>query len=101
MFLFFYNNIGDYMKIYLDLIMILNFGIDFILLLTVSIILKRNVSITRIMLGAFIGGLSILFFFFFLNNLLLFLLKFIISILMILTTFKYINLKYTLINFSV
>ena len=41
--------------------MILNFVIDFILLLTVSFILKRNVSITRIMLGAFAGGISILF----------------------------------------
>ena len=86
------------MKIYLDLIMILNFGLDFLLLLTVSIILKRNVSITRIMLGAFIGGLSILFLFFNINNLLLFFLKFIISIIMTLVTFKYSNLKYTLIN---
>ena len=62
--LFFYNYFGDYMKVYLDLIMILNFGLDFILLLTVSLILKRGVSISRIMLGAFIGGLSIIFLFF-------------------------------------
>ena len=64
--LFFYNKIGDKMKIYLDLLMILNFLIDFILLITVSIILKRNVSINRVMLGAFFGGISILFLF--LNN---------------------------------
>lgn len=86
------------MKIYLDLVMILNFFIDFILLLTVSIILKRNVSITRIMLGAFVGGISILFLFFDMNSITLFLFKIIISIFMILITFKFINIKYTLIN---
>ena len=86
------------MKIYLDLVMILNFFIDFILLLTVSIVLKRNISITRIMLGAFVGGLSILFLFFDMNSVTLFILKTIISILMVLISFKYKNLKYTLIN---
>lgn len=95
---FFYNVFGDYMKIYLDLIMLLNFAIDFILLLTVSLILKRNVKITRIMLGAFIGGISILFLFFDINSVLLFLFKLIISILMILITFGYRSIKYTLVN---
>ena len=95
---FFYNVFGDYMKIYLDLVMILNFAIDFILLLTVSIILKRNIKLTRIMLGAFIGGLSILFLFFNINSFLLFIFKILISILMILTTFGYKTIKYTLVN---
>ena len=96
--LFFYNCFGDYMKVYLDLVMILNFVIDFILLLTVSLTLKRNVSITRIMIGAFVGGISILFLFFDINSILLFLFKIIISVLMTLISFKYINLKYTLVN---
>ena len=61
--LFFYNIIGDYVKVYLDLIMIINFFIDFLLLLGVSIILKRKVKINRIILSAFIGGISILFLF--------------------------------------
>lgn len=95
---FFYNVSGDYMKIYVDLIMILNFFIDFILLLAVSIILKRNVKITKIMLGAFFGGISILFLFFNINNLLLFLLKIFISVIMILISFGYKNLKYTFVN---
>ncbi|MBQ9072737.1 MAG: sigma-E processing peptidase SpoIIGA [Bacilli bacterium] len=86
------------MKIYLDLVMILNFAIDFIILLSVSLILKRNIKITRIMLGAFIGGISILFLFFNINSILLFLFKVIISILMILITFGYRNIKYTLVN---
>lgn len=86
------------MKIYLDLIMILNFAIDFILLLSVSIILRRNVKIVNIMKGAFFGGLSILILFFNVNSILLFLIKVLISIVMILITFKYISLKYTLVN---
>ena len=86
------------MKVYLDLVMILNFFIDFILLLTVSIVLKRKVNIKRIILGAFLGGISILFLFFNINSFLLFIFKLIISILMVIITFKYENIKYTLIN---
>ena len=96
--LFFYTYVGDIMKIYLDLLMLLNFAIDFILLLTVSLILKRNISITRIMIGAFFGGISILFLFFNMSSFMLFLFKILISIMMIIITFKYINIKYTLIN---
>lgn len=95
---FFYNYTGDKMKIYLDLIMILNFTLDFILLLSVSLILKRNIKLTRIMLGAFIGGISILLLFMNINSITLFLLKVLISIVMILATFGYRNIKYTLIN---
>ena len=86
------------MKIYLDLIFLLNFSFDFILLLTVSIILKRNVKIKRLLLGGLIGGLSTFLLFLKLNNLTLFLFKFIISIIMILISFKYKNIKYTIKN---
>ena len=78
--------------------MILNFFFDFILLLSVSILLRRNVSIYKIMGGAFIGGVSILFLFIDLNSLTLFIYKFIISILMILVSFGYKSIKYTLKN---
>ena len=50
------------------------------------------------MKGSFIGGISILFLFFNINSILLFIFKLIISILMTLITFKYKNIKYTLIN---
>ena len=86
------------MKIYLDLVMLLNFSIDFILLLSVSIILKRKVKIYKILLGSFVGGLSILLLFFNINSIMLFILKIIISILMCLITFKFNNIKYTLVN---
>lgn len=86
------------MKIYIDFVMILNFIIDFILLLSVKIILKRNTSINRILLGSFFGGLSILFLFFNINSFILFLFKLFISIVMVIISFKFINIKYTLIN---
>lgn len=86
------------MKIYLDLVMILNFLIDFLLLMSVSIILKRNASINRLLIGSFIGGLSIIFLFVNINNIELFIYKIIISILMTTISFKYVNIKYTLIN---
>ena len=95
---FFYTYYGDIMKIYLDLIFLLNFSFDFILLLTVSIILKRNVKIIRLILGSIIGSLSTFLLFLDLNNIELFLYKLFISIVMLLITFKYKNIKYTLKN---
>lgn len=86
------------MKIYLDLIMILNFFFDFLLLLSVSILLKRRAKVKRIIYASFIGGISILFLFININSLELFFFKFFISILMILIAFGYKNIKYTLIN---
>lgn len=86
------------MKIYLDLIMILNFILDFILLLTVGLILKRKINLTRLLLGAFFGGISILFIFININSFILFIFKVLISIFMIIISYKFINIKYTLIN---
>ena len=82
------------MRVYVDLVFFLNVAMDFLLLLSVSIILKRNVKFYRIIFGSLVGGLSIIFLFISLNNLTLFILKMIISILMILITFSYKNKKY-------
>ena len=95
---FFYNDYGDHMKIYLDLILILNFVFDFLLLLSVSIILRRNVSINRIMLGAFIGGISIFTLFFKINSFTLFFIKILISLVMTLISFGFKNVRYMLKN---
>lgn len=98
--LFFYTKKGDAMKIYLDVIFLINFVFDFLLLMSVSIILKRNIKVSRIILGALLGALSIFLLFIRLNNLTLFLFKMLISIIMVLITFKYKSFKYTLINLS-
>lgn len=95
-----YNLIGDYMKIYLDYIFFINMMFDFLLLLSVSIILKRNVKITKIIFGSIVGALSTFILFFKIDNLTLFLVKFIISLFMILISFSYKNIKYTIKNLS-
>lgn len=86
------------MKIYVDLIILLNFFLDFILLLSVSLILKRNVKLKRIVFGALIGGISIIFLFTHISSLALFIFKILISILMVLVTFSYKDFKYTINN---
>lgn len=86
------------MTIYLDLVLILNLAFDFLLLLGVNIVLKRNMKLRRILLGAILGSLSILFLFIKLNSFTLFLLKVIVSVLMTLITFDYKSIKYTFNN---
>ena len=86
------------MKIYLDLILLLNFSFDFLLLLSVSIILRRNIKLRKVFLGAIVGALSIFFLFMKLNSLTLFIYKFIISIFMLIITFGFKNISYTLKN---
>ena len=86
------------MTVYIDLLLFLNFAFDFLLLLTTNIILKRNAKIFNIILGAFIGSLSILVLFLNTNNLQLFLIKIYLSIIMCLVTFNYKDLKYTIVN---
>lgn len=86
------------MTIYIDLVLFLNFAFDFLLLLAVNIVLKRNVKLRKIFFGAIIGSLSILFLFIKLNSLTLFLLKLLISIIMTLITFKFNSIKYTFNN---
>lgn len=86
------------MKIYLDIVLLINFGFDFLLLLSVSLILRRNTSIYKLLIGSFIGSISILTLFMKINSIQLFFIKLIISILMCISSFKYKNLKYTIKN---
>lgn len=86
------------MKIYLDLVLFLNFAFDFILLLTVSIVLKRRVSIKRITLGAVLGSITIVVLFIPFTTLTLFVAKILLSILIIITTFGIKDIKYILTN---
>lgn len=86
------------MKIYIDLVLLINFGLDFLLLLTVSLILKRKTSFTKLFLSSFIGSLSVLTLFIKINSLELFFIKVTISILMILISFGFKNIKYFIKN---
>ncbi len=86
------------MTIYLDLLFLLNFLIDFLILLTVCIILKRNIKMRRIILASIIGSLSILVLFIDVSNLILFFYKLILSVIIILVTFGYKDIKYLINN---
>lgn len=87
------------MKIYLDLIYIVNLVFDFVLLFFVSYFLKRRVKLYRVLFGALVGSISVVFLFLPLSNISLLFLKVITSILMILTTFGYKNKNYFKKNF--
>lgn len=86
------------MKIYIDLVLLLNFGFDLILLFGVALLLRRQTNLKRIILAAFVGSITILAMFIEMSSILLFFVKIIISILMVIITFGYKDLKYTAKN---
>lgn len=87
------------MKIYLDYVFFINFLFDFILLLTISIILKRNIKLKRIIIGSIYGGINTFIMLLEISSLFYFILKMITGLLMIIITFKYKNIKYTITNY--
>lgn len=82
------------MIIYVDLVILINFIIDTLLLISVDLLLKRKAKFKRILIASLLGSLSTLMLFLFNNNLILLLLKFLISILMVIIAFKYESFKY-------
>lgn len=97
---FFYNINGDNVKIYIDLVLILNFLFDVILLMSVSYILKRNIKSYSLVVGGLIGSLSTLLLFYNINSVELFSFKVILSILMVVMTFGFRNIRYTFKNLT-
>lgn len=88
------------MKVYIDLVLVLNFTFDLLLLMTVSCVLKRNVKNYKLILGALIGSLSTLLLFVNLNSVELFIFKIVLSIFMTIAAFNYRDIRYTLKNLS-
>ena len=97
---FFYNIVGDKMKIYVDLVLLLNFLFDLILLITTTYILKRNVKSYRLIFSALIGSLSTFFLFINISGIVLFIYKMILSFVMIIISFGYKNIKYFIKNLT-
>ncbi len=75
------------MKVYLDLVLLLNFFFDFLLLYGTSKILKEFISIKRLILGSLFASLSVLLLFININSIELFFIKLVISIGIIIITF--------------
>lgn len=88
------------MTVYIDVVFILNFFFDFLLLLTVNNVLKRNIPLKRILFGSFVGSLTIFFLFFSISSFLLFLSKLLLGVLMCLTTFGLKDKKHFIQNLS-
>ena len=86
------------MKIYIDMVLLLNFGFDLLLLFSVGIILRRQTSLKRLGIGALIGSVTIFSMFIRMSSFLLFLLKIVISLVMVIFTFGYRDIRYTLKN---
>ncbi|MBQ9024531.1 MAG: sigma-E processing peptidase SpoIIGA [Bacilli bacterium] len=86
------------MKVYLDIIFLCNIIFDFIILISTSLILKRNTKLYRIILGSLFGSFTLIILFIRMNQIELFLYKLIVSIFMIIISFGYKNIKYTFKN---
>lgn len=86
------------MKVYLDYIFFINFLFDFILLIGVSLVLKRKLSKTRLFLSSIFGGISFFLVFLDISSFIFFNLKILFGLLMVIICFSYRNIKYTLNN---
>ncbi len=83
------------MKIYLDLVMLINCIFDLILLSSVNYILRRNTSVIRLITSSLIGTLTLLILFINMTNFELLIYKFVVSIIMIIVAFGFKDIKYT------
>lgn len=88
------------MKVYIDLLILINFIFDLILLLSVNYILRRNAKLIKILLGSLLGEVTFLILFIEINNGGLFIFKVIVSVLMLIISFGYRDFKYTSKNIT-
>lgn len=95
---FFYNENGDDMTVYIDLVLILNFLFDLLLLFATSVILRRQTNLKKLLLGSITGSITILSLFIPMNSIILFLTKILISLGMVIITFGYQDIRYTIKN---
>lgn len=82
------------MKVYIDIILFINFFIDFLVLISVSVLLKRKSRIKRIILSSLIGSVTVIVLFLEMNSLELFLFKIFTSVIMVIIAFGFKNVKY-------
>lgn len=86
------------MTVYIDLVLILNFLFDLLLLFATGVILRRQTNLKKLLLGSFTGSITIISLFIPLNSILLFLVKVLISLGMVIITFGYKDIRYTAKN---
>ena len=86
------------MKVYIEIVILINFIIDFILLFGVCLILRRQTNLKRLILSSLVGSITIISMFYNLGGLLLFGIKLITSFVMVVICCGFNCLKYTLKN---
>lgn len=75
------------MKIYLDIILIINSLFDFLILFGVKTLLKEKASIKRLILGSIIGNMTLILLFISINKITLFIYKLLVSCIIIIVSF--------------
>lgn len=90
-FFYLYNYCGDYMKVYIEFIYIINFLLDFMILYGTKRLLKINKSVLRIIIGSLIGMISTIFLQVKISNFTLMIIKIVLSSLMIISSFGLMN----------
>ena len=92
---FFYDIVGD--KMYIELIIIFNIYIDFLLLLMTSLLVKRRIKLKNLIISSILGGISSIILFLNISILKLLITSFIISLIIVkiaFATFKFLPCFY-------
>lgn len=87
------------MKVYIDYVFFINFLFDFIILMGLNCLLKRNSSISRLIIASVLGGIFTFIMYLDISSFLYFILKITTGIIMVLVAFKFNDIKYLIINF--
>lgn len=87
------------MIVYIDVVIFINFVFDLFLMMSVNSILKRHTKIYKMILSSLFGGISILGLFINFSTITLFLFKIFISIVMILISFGFKDIRTFIRNF--
>ena len=82
------------MTIYIDVVLILNFVIDMLLIIGVDMLLKRHTKFRKIVISSLIGSLSTLLLFVIKGSLWMFMYKLVISVFLVIIAFGYKGFDY-------
>ena len=82
------------MTIYIDVVLILNFVIDMLLIIGVDMLLKRHTKFRKIIISSLIGSLSTLLLFVIKGSLWMFMYKLVISVFLVIIAFGYKGFDY-------
>lgn len=86
------------MRVYVDLVLVLNFLMDLLLIFATGMVLRRHTNLKRMLCAALVGSLTTLSLFISMNGFVLFLVKIVISVFMVVIAFGYKDIRYIIKN---